>query len=51
MEALNTSNTQYVSERGEIERWKGGVDKEKLKKEIQEAVVEFKENLKKHDQT
>ena len=42
MEALNTSNTQYVSERGEVERWKGGIDKEKLTKEIKESIVEFK---------
>jgi len=49
MEALNTSNTQYVSEKGEVERWKGGVDKEKLTKEIKEAVLEFKEKLEKND--
>ena len=49
MEALNTSNTQYVSEKGEVERWKGGINKEKLKKEIQEAVIEFKEKLNKND--
>ena len=47
MEALNTSNTQYVSEKGEVERWKGGVNKEKLTKEIKEAVSEFKEKLEK----
>ena len=45
MEALNTSNTQYVSERGEVERWKGGIDKEKLTKEIKESIVEFKEGI------
>ena len=49
MEALNTSNTQYVSEKGEVERWKGGIDKEKLTKEIKEAVSEFKEKLEKND--
>ena len=49
MDALNTSNTQYISERGEVERWKGGVDKEKLTKEIKEAVSEFKEKLDKND--
>ena len=48
-EALNTSNNQYVSEKGEIERWKGGIDKEKLTKEIKEAVSEFKEKLEKND--
>ena len=45
MEALNTSNTQYVSERGEVERWKGGINKEKLTKEIKESIVEFKEGI------
>ena len=45
MEALNTSNTQYVSERGEVERWKGGIDKEKLTKEIKESIVKFKEGI------
>lgn len=45
MEALNTSNTQYVSERGEVERWKGGINKEKLTKEIKESIVKFKEGI------
>ena len=45
LDAINTSNTQYVSERGEVERWKGGIDKEKLEKEIKEAAAEFKEKI------
>jgi len=45
MEALNTTNSQYVSEKGEVERWKGGIDKEKLTKEIKESIVEFKEGI------
>ena len=45
LDAINTSNTQYVSEKGEIERWKGGIDKEKLEKEIKEAAAEFKEKI------
>jgi hypothetical protein len=48
MEALNTSNNQYVSERGEVERWKGGVDKEKLSTEIKQAISEFKDGIKKY---
>jgi len=48
MEALNTSNKQYVSEKGEVERWKGGIDKEKLTKEIKESIVEFKEGIEKY---
>ena len=45
MDALNTSNTQYVSERGEVERWKGGINKEKLSTEIKESIIEFKEGI------
>lgn len=45
LDAINTSNTQYVSERGEIERWKGGINKEKLEKEIKEAAADFKEKI------
>ena len=46
MEALNTSNTQYVSERGEIERWKGGIDKKHLSGEIQKATTIAREKIK-----
>jgi hypothetical protein len=48
MEALNTSNNQYISERGELERWKGGVDKEKLTTEIKQAISEFKDGIKEY---
>ena len=48
MEALNTTNSQYVSEKGEVERWKGGINKEKLTKEIKESIAEFKEGIKKY---
>ena len=48
MEALNTSNRQYISEKGEVERWKGGIDKEKLTKEIKESITEFKEGIEKY---
>ena len=48
MEALNTSNSQYVSEKGEVERWKGGVNKEELTKEINEAILSFKEGIEKY---
>ena len=47
LEALNTSNTQFVSEAGEVERWKGGIDKEKLSKEIKQAASEFRESINK----
>ena len=45
LESLNTSNQGYVSEKGEVERWKGGIDKEKLTKEIKQAVLKFKDNI------
>ena len=53
LESLNTSNQGYVSEKGEIERWKGGIDKEKLTKEIKQAVLKFKDNIEeyKNDKT
>ena len=54
MEALNTSNSQYVSERGEVERWKGGVNKKELTKEINQAISSFKDSIEKYrnnDQT
>ena len=53
LESLNTSNQGYVSEKGEVERWKGGIDKEKLTKEIKQAVLKFKDNIEeyKNDKT
>jgi hypothetical protein len=53
MEALNTSNNQYISEKGELERWKGGVDKETLTTEIKQAISEFKDGIEeyKNDKT
>ena len=53
LEALNTSNSQFISEQGEIQRWKGGIDKEKLTQEIKTTVSDFKDRLKQaeNDQT
>ena len=34
LDAVNTSNEGYVSEKGEVERWVGGVNKEKMIKDI-----------------
>ena len=34
-----------LSERGEVERWKGGINKEKLSTEIKESIIEFKEGI------
>jgi len=45
LEAINTSNNQYVSEKGEVERWKGGLNKEKFIKHIETDIAEFKEKI------
>ncbi len=50
LEALNSSNTGYVSEKGEVERWKGGLDKEKLSKQFKDDIKEFKEKVEKYKQ-
>ena len=47
LDAINTSNSEFVSENGDIERWVGGVDKEKLTKEVTQIAKERKKQLKK----
>ena len=53
LEAINESNTQYVSERGEVERWKGGINKEKFVSEMRENFKGFRKQVKeyKNDKT
>jgi hypothetical protein len=46
LDAINTSNNGYVSEHGEVERWMGGLDKEKLSKDLKQTVKETKEKIK-----
>ena len=46
LEAIYESNTQYVSERGEIERWKGGVDTKKYLKKIRTDFVKYRKQVK-----
>tara|TARA_Y100001973_G_C5193942_1_gene332907 strand:- start:431 stop:1033 length:603 start_codon:yes stop_codon:yes gene_type:complete len=46
LDIASTSNTGYISEHGEVERWVGGVDK-KLIKEIKEGAQSTREHLKK----
>ena len=48
LEKINESNTQYVSERGEVERWKGGVDKEEFASKIEENFKGFREKVKEY---
>jgi len=45
LETINTTNNQFVSEKGEVERWKGGVDKKELTKEINKAVSNFRDSI------
>ena len=47
LDAVNTSNSQYVSEDGVIEKWVGGIDKKELKKEIKKASKIRREHIKK----
>jgi|TARA_Y100001963_G_scaffold159795_1_gene265304 hypothetical protein len=46
LDAVNSSNTGYVSEDGVIERWIGGIDKEKLSKDIKTYSKNIKKSLK-----
>jgi DNA-directed RNA polymerase subunit M/transcription elongation factor TFIIS len=48
LEALNASNTQFVSERGEIERWKGGLNKNEFSQEIKKAAEVARGKIKKY---
>jgi hypothetical protein len=45
LETINTSNTQYVSEKGEVERWKGGIDKEKFLEQLETNFKEFRKQV------
>ena len=46
LDAINTSNSSFVSEDGVIERWKGGINKNKLKEEITQAAKNRRQILK-----
>jgi len=45
-EMLNTSNEGFVTEAGDVENWKGGINKELAYKSLQET-IEYLESLKK----
>ena len=47
LDAINTTNSEFVSEDGIIERWVGGVDKNKMTKEITQTTKNIREKLKK----
>ncbi len=46
LDAINTSNSSFISEQGEIERWVGGLDKEKYKKDIKTLTKQAKKRVK-----
>lgn len=47
LELANQSNEGFVSEHGEVERWVGGIDKEKLAQDVTKAAKEARENIQK----
>lgn len=47
LDAVNNANEGYVSEHGEVERWKGGVDTEKMTAEIKKNVKIGREQIEK----
>ena len=47
LDAINTSNTDFVSENGVIEKWKGGVNKKEFTKLIKEASKKRKDHINK----
>ena len=47
LEAINTSNSSFVSEDGVIEKWVGGIDKKEYTKNIKEAASIRRKHLKK----
>tara|TARA_R100000315_G_C5208348_1_gene123377 strand:+ start:330 stop:932 length:603 start_codon:yes stop_codon:yes gene_type:complete len=47
IEAANSSNEGYISEKGELERWVGGIDSKKFTKEIKKYTKKTKEKFEK----
>ena len=47
LNAVNATNDGFISEKGELERWIGGIDKEKLTKDIIEGAQIRRESIKK----
>ena len=47
LDAINTSNSGFVSEDGVIEKWVGGVNKKEYSKNIKEAAEIRRKHLKK----
>ena len=47
LDTINISNDNFVSEDGVVERWVGGIDKQKITKEIKEAATLKREYINK----
>ena len=47
LDLANQSNEGYISEQGELERWKGGVDINKISVDITKAAKEARKNIQK----
>tara|TARA_R110000765_G_scaffold67798_1_gene130932 strand:+ start:624 stop:1256 length:633 start_codon:yes stop_codon:yes gene_type:complete len=47
LDIVNSSNSNYVSEQGDIERWVGGIDKGKMTKEIKQGAQKTRKKFKK----
>jgi hypothetical protein len=47
LDVVNSSNSGYVSEHGEVERWVGGIDKEKMTTEIKKNAQIGRDKLEK----
>ena len=47
LDVVNTSNDQYVSEKGELERWVGGIDSKKYTKDIKKYAAKTREKFEK----
>ena len=45
LDAINTSNSGFVSEDGVVERWVGGIDKKEITKGIKEAIKKSREHI------
>jgi len=45
LDAINQSNNGFVSENGEVERWKGGLNKEQAKEAVDTALKHFNDQI------
>ena len=48
LDAINTSNSNFVSEDGVVERWVGGINKKQFTKDVKQAAKTRREHLKKN---